>query len=1602
MNITSRCRRPIAAFASGLRLALVILALSSPWLATALADDDAAKAAAAKAAAAKAAAPAAAEKNAAPEDEKDAAAKQEKAAGGKENGASQPVRNPLTDLIKRGLKKSTAQGNPAGAAMPASDAPPAKKPNRHAADQRAPYDKRADDWMRKAIGHIQAGEWKAALDLLQKISELPEDTLFRTDAGKWVSLRGEAQRLRGDAPADLMEQYRVQFGGLARQLFAEAQRTGDLAGFGRVAATYFHTEAGYDAANRLGSLHLDRGEFALAAHWFAVLWQARASVTRDPLWRAKAAFALKLAGQLELSHEVFDEQAAASASLAGRSHESAKWLAAAPRVAGPGEATLSDWPVFFGTPRRTGVAAGGEPLLLPRWHLAATDSHPVQAQIEHLLEDLADQSSPALPMLFPTMVRGKVVFRTLHGVQVVDAETGKPLWQTDESQPLERLIAGTNSQFEATMNGGVIPGMGMGARAMRIWNNGAFFNGQTGEYSPLANLLFRNANFGIVSSDGQQLFVVDDPMFLTNRQPGNPYGFEGTTGNLPGASGRLACYDLETGRPKWEVGGPANGEPFDLPLAGHFFFGAPVADGEDLFVIGESTAGDTSGQIRLICLDPQSGQKKWTQLIAASEVAVEKDVGRRWWTAQVAAGDGILVCPTTVGWLIAVDRVTHTLLWGYRPPAAAQRPANGFGDNEAAQMVQQTPLGGTWSCAPPIISEGRVVYTPPDAQFLVCLDQLTGKELWNKPRGSGLYLAGVFDRQVVVVGRDAVTAFHLESGAQAWTAAVSPPSGRGVTVASRLYLPLAAGEVWSIDLRTGTVENRWSLPGEVSSIGNLAMYRGMLLSLDVSGLTAFEQRDAVQTEIAARKQQNPRDAWALIRDAQISILSRNLAEALSSLRQVPRDEIPAELRETFRELLVRVLTGTVRSDFARPQTDADLSDLAEAVRTADEKQQLQRLRAELFVARARYEEAFQAYLSLADASSALIPRDESPGVRVRSDLWVAGKLDDLQRSVPREARESLDRLVAGLRRRSESSDAARLRFVTLFRNHPDADAMRRQLAESHATRREFLPAEHHLLKLARSENPAVAAEALERLARLMLDFKLPADAAFYYLELERRFAAVPVRGEQTAAQLVQALRDSGTFPDAPPPVLDWHADALRVERLGANYANYVPQELSSIGSRVPFFATHRFEIEHATQRLDVIDGLTDELHWSLPLRNKAGSSEGGFAFAQGAAHRLTLMHRGVIHSISPVDRRVLWTRPLEGRGATQQYYGRNQTPLVNMQPAANLAGRPPVFQGMQVAPGAGLGLASDDFISYQGRRSMTVLDALTGEVCWIYTGIRPGTATLGGAEVVYLRPPDNHNALALRASDGRQLAVKDLSQTVGRALHVVRDSFVLSGLADGKTGLRLFDPIAGKDLWTVPLDKTAVMSLLENDQMAVLEISGAKFSVVDLRTGARRDMALSGVDDLKPGREIYAFADNLSVYLVVNKGQHQNYYSEQVPFVRTSGVLIAFDAATGRQRWKQPVQGQNLMLERLTFSPFLVFASRKYEQKGRLNFWSLHLLAIDKLTGAKLLDEKSAAQPGFRSVNVNASDRYVELRSFNERVRLYPVEKSASAGQSGG
>ena len=104
--------------------------------------------------------------------------------------------------------------------------------------------------------------------------------------------------------------------------------------------------------------------------------------------------------------------------------------------------TVSDWLVFHGNPQRIAKAIGGEPLLLSRWSQPITQSHPIRESLEMIVDDLRDQGVTPLPTIFPLLVDGKIVFRSIDGVHVVDAATGKSLWKTPEFGRAEVLLSG--------------------------------------------------------------------------------------------------------------------------------------------------------------------------------------------------------------------------------------------------------------------------------------------------------------------------------------------------------------------------------------------------------------------------------------------------------------------------------------------------------------------------------------------------------------------------------------------------------------------------------------------------------------------------------------------------------------------------------------------------------------------------------------------------------------------------------------------------------------------------------------------------------------------------------------------------------------------------------------------------------------------------------------------------------------------------------------------------------------------------------------------------------------------------------------------------------
>lgn len=1522
-------------------------------------------------------------------------------------------KNWLSDAVKRLLQPggpaparpgATPKPGNAGAAPNAAGQKPKVVKKRHPDDARAAYDKKADAWMRKAQSEIKEGRWKEALHELQRICEQPEDSLFRNDQGKWVSIRAEAHRLEGQAPSEILDAYRKEYGGLARQMLAEATEGDDISAYGRLITRYYHTEAGYEAMNRLGSLHFDRGEFGLAARCFMNLWDVRAALTADPAWRAKAALACKKGGLTGANEQLLGEanSAAKRVPLGGALRNPGEWLESVTRVAAPAQEALSEWLTFFGNARRTGMASGGAPLLLPRWTQPMTQSHPVRTQIEYLVEDLSDQGNAPLPMVFPTMVGGKVIFRTLRGVQVVDASSGRPLWETPDSLPVESLLtAGTTpdvyaGRFQIRFNRG-------------FWNNGVMsqYSGGAAEYHPLCNLMFRNANFGMVSSDGRQLFVLEDTTALSPRQPGQNW-MDSSGGDADSGVNKLTSYDLATGRPLWEIGGHRYDEALDLPLAGHFFFGPPVADGDDLFLVGESLK---EKEIRLMALAPATGRLKWSQPIAVSEARIDADIGRRWWSAQVAVGNGVLVCPTTAGWLVAIDRATRSLLWGHR--LAPANPGNPNDQNDTVAMVQSTPLNARWSAAPPVIVGDRLIYTPQESQSLLCLDLVSGKELWRKARNEMLYLAGVFDDRAVLVGKESVAALAIADGTQAWTLKTGAPSGRGVAVQGHFYLPLASGELWDIDLKAGTVTAKSFLPEGAGSLGNLTMYRGMLLSLNPFGMTAFEQRTAIQAEIASRKQRDPRDPWALLREAEISALNRDFAAALAALRQIPRAAVPHDLEARYRTLSIATLTADIRSDLSKPEAADDLKELESLVQTPLDRLQFRRLLAERHAARKEYAESFNAYLALSDEGTLskegldlLVPLNDQSDVSVRSDLWLAGKFVDLWQQLPEALRLDLDQKVAARATAvlAQPADAQR-RFVTQFGFHPAAAGVKKALAEACAGRGEFLATEHLLLELQKNSDPAIAAAATERLARLMIEFKLPADAAYYYAQLEGKFGTATV-DSKTGAQVVAALRDTGTYPRDPAveTPFHWQDHELKVERMGANFTNAYTQDLSSLGSRLPFFKNHRLQLLQQEQRLELLDAATEQISWSLPLRSKAGSVDGLLAAGQSTGHHVSLLHRGVLHSLSPVDHKVLWTRTLESRMGMQGYYaGTNQNPVPQMQAAIALTNRLAVSQGLGAAAGM-LSLSNRKYVCYQGRRSMTVLDTLTGDVLWTHDGIRPGTLLFGNEDFILLRPSDGRAPVALRALDGKRLEIDNLSELVAQAMCVTDRGLVLHSRvpvgtgASAKTSLRLFDLLAGKDLWKIELPRSTLLSLPGGDQLAALE-PGGNFQSIDLQTGAVKLLGSVPATEAKRRTEAFAIADYDQVYLIINGSQAANYYSEGLPFIRTNGTVFAFrwgeksDPENAKPLWQQKITNQNLILERFEHGSLLLFAARRFEQRGKLRYAMLNITALDKNSGTKLIDQNAASQSGFRSLLINNAQHYVELRSYNERIRLSPVEK---------
>lgn len=1444
---------------------------------------------------------------------------------------------------------------------------------RDAIDASAPHDAKAANRLQLAETLIQRGQPERALEALLYTLDRADGAMVRLADGSLSPVGEEANRLIGSLPTDTLDLYRRQYGPASERALEDALASGQRERVEAVALQFRHTPAGRKALLYLAAVHFDRGEFGLALRGYEKIFAGL-----DPASRLRMACAAAFCGKVDRAQEIASTLADADLKAAGgqpASRNDIDRLLSRAANATP-QTAVNDWRMPFGDATSSALAAAGEPILLRRWQQPLAFRMPLQSQIERLTLDLHDSHKATVPAMVPLAIGDRVIARTLHGTSVYSISQGRLLWESADQSLEQRLSLGLNSAYD--------PAMRQILRMRGQFGIDPLRSSSTNEFSPLANTLFRNGVYGHVTADDQRLYVVEDELGGDQTSAGrvvmNRVNILPPDGSFASAYNRLVAYDLETGRLAWPdfggLGGDLTDGPFEPPLAGYFFFGPPTPGRNELYVVGEAEK-----QVRLVALDPDSGQERWTRAIAEAPVGIAQDPVRQLWPAQVAVGNGVLVCPTTVGWLVAIEQTSHSILWAtrYAPP----KPG---GDATTAEpTVSPASLNTRWAPAAPMIHGNKVYFTPAEDQKLVCLDLATGELLWQRGKAKGLYLAGAVDDIVLTVGEEGVDALDAASGKVRWKASFpdrSVPSGRAVLTSDRMFLPLRGDTLLAIDLRQGAVVGETPLPDGDAALGNLLLHRGTLLSLSPTGLTAFEERSKFVAAIESRLEQDPHDAEALLRQAHLHYVDGAIDTAAATLDELSSRNVSPDLAGRVRSLRWEVLAAIVRAD--GDKSDERLKTLKSMAQTPDERFLVRRLDADRALAAGNYADAARAYLSLTAGEASRTIDEENGRRKVALDAWLSGRLQEVWTSSDGAAREAVDRLITGLLAAS-GSPAEQARQANICRFHPAAASLELSLASRDIADGSIAAGETRLLRLSRSDSRE-AGTAIRALAKAASDQGLKDDADFWLQQVEQRSPAA--QGDLASAQ--DASRDPSEPADDP-----WGDFKLTVLRTNGFSSTEPPMSLRFMSAELPFYRNRSMKV--IPDRLAISGPNGVGLDRLIPLQ--VGSRSGSQTVAVAEGHLLFLLYRGMLQAVSPLENRVLWSIPVPVESYSRNIAERPVNPMRSANSLVSTAGS--VFRSR--INGA-IAAANASYVAVEGRREISVYDATTGGLRWSRSGWPQNVTVVGTDSLLYVIPSDGRPARVLRAIDGQEIELHPAAANIQHAVAVRGDRLLLVeqeptltlplGLrVGGGAAVSLFDPISGSTIWKRTYPSETLFEVSADGRLVVLTQDGA-LAKLDTATGNPSQLGDLPPEVLRRQSSVVFLEDSRGAYVVVNVGRIDSSFAG-LATLAVNGEVFAFDDADGGLRWRKEVSQRRLICEEFGQMPALLFVDNEQSERRNQNVWRVNLLALDKRTGEAVLDESQFmnSTPVFRGFSLEPERRSIRLTGFNIHLRLLAVEK---------
>ncbi len=833
-----------------------------------------------------------------------------------------------------------------------------------------------------------------------------------------LSLKNATEELVGTMPADARRVYELEYGVTARAMLKDALATGDSGKLNEIARRFFHTEAGYEAVYRLGLLKADHGEpFAAALHFQRLKTHSKAAEKFEPLLSLKLAMCWDQAGLsaqsravlLQLKRESPQSQirlGSRTIRLFDRDEDAGEWLAkTVGQIAAPSSTQTEEWPVFRGNANRNATSAPASPVGPVAWSRSTLEETETlglnlgqKARVEQELQKLAklrleDKTLLPIPAAVPLILGNKAIFRTLESLQAVHLQTGETLWKTAQTDAMLRPVLSHVSPPEEQLVQGnvIIPGRRRNSNRPT-----------TALETFLVQRIWRDTTHGLLSGDSQRVYSVEEVGLADGMS--DPLN-QNDPFFVPKLHNKLMAFDQKTGLARWEAGGQSLLK--NEALGGMFFLGPPLPIGEQLFCLGER-----SNEISLLALEASTGNLEWEQRLVSPAFNLSSNRERRVMGLSPTFGQGVLICPTASGAVVAVDVTRRMLLWAYEyestqtEDSMVDMPWQRAGRIEFSH--ESVHPESRWADTVPVIAEGRVLLTPSDSQELHCLDLSTGKLEWITERGQGVYLAGVTDGLAIVVGRSQVRAFHLTDGRDAWTTPVSIPlpAGRGFIADGRLHVPLSTSEVGTVDLKEGRLVATSAMPAG-SKAGNFVSAGGQVVFQSPDSVGAFRPWDQIIADIQAKLQALPDDADALALRGALKLHQGQEAEALADLRRAYQ----IKPTEDIRSLIVRRVLEGLRTDPKRYLAYRD--EVRQLIENPEETLLFLMLTASSANTPEARIEAFRDFMKLARTLGGELELQElGESYQVRGDWWVRARIDQLASLAEPEELAAWDKLLA--------------------------------------------------------------------------------------------------------------------------------------------------------------------------------------------------------------------------------------------------------------------------------------------------------------------------------------------------------------------------------------------------------------------------------------------------------------------------------------------------------------------------------------------------------------------------------------------------------------